>query len=127
MITPTILHFGETTLSSLSPVLFVIVSLVFYFIMGILISSTSGLAAATMSIMNSMALFAGVASPVIINVYLMGIGLANMIMPTSIAVMVCTHVAYISYTDWVKVNWKFMVAMFLACCLFLVLNVTVLS
>lgn len=127
MITPTILHFGETTLSSLSPILFVIVSLVFYFIMGILISSTSGLAAATMSIMNSMALFAGVASPVIINVYMMGVGLANMIMPTSIAVMVCTHVANISYTDWVKVNFKFMILMFIACCIFLVFNVTVLS
>lgn len=127
MITPTILHFGETSLGSLPPIFFVLVSLVFYLVMASLIPSSTGLAAATMSIMAALSSFASVPETVMINVYLMALGMAKMIMPTSIVVMTCTQAAHISYMQWVKTNFKFMIFMFLSCCAFLLLNVTVLS
>ena len=125
MITPTILHLGETTLGSLSPAIFIVVSLVFYFAMASFIPSSTGLAAATMSIMAALSGFAGVPEEVMINVYLMALGMAKMIMPTSIVVMTCTQAAHVSYTQWVKTNWKFMVFMFLSCCAFLVVDVMI--
>ena len=69
--------------------------------------SSTGLAAATMSIMAPLAVFAGVHETVMINIYLVALGLAKMIMPTSIVVMTCTQANHIGYGQWVKSNWKF--------------------
>ncbi len=114
-ITSTILHFGESTLSSLPPVVFVLVCMVFYFAFASLMPSSTGLAAATMSIMAPLAVFAGVHETVMINIYLVALGLAKMIMPTSIVVMTCTQANHIGYGQWVKSNWKF-VALLAAVC-----------
>lgn len=123
-ITPTVLHFGETTLSTLSPVAFVLVCLVFYFVLAIFIPSSSGLAAATMSIMAPLAVFAGVKPEIMILIYIMALGMVKMIMPTSIVVMTCSQVAHIDYGQWVKSNWKLVLTLFVACALILVLAVT---
>lgn len=124
-ITPTILHFGEETLSSLPPIAFVIVCLIFYLIMATFIPSSTGLAAATMSIMAPLAIFAGVKEEVMVDIYLMALGMAKMIMPTSIIVMTCTQAAHIGYGRWVKTNWKFMIVLFLASCAFLIAGVLI--
>ncbi len=123
LITPTILNFGENTLSSLPPIIFVVVCLIFYFILASFIPSSTGLAAATMSIMAPLAVFAGVQEEIMVDVYLMALGMAKMIMPTSIVVMTCTQAAHIDYGKWIKINWKFMLAMFVFCCAFLVAGV----
>lgn len=123
MITPTILNFGESTLSSLPPAVFVVVCLVFYFIMAAFIPSSTGLAAATMSIMAPLAVFAGVEEQVMVNIYLMGLGLVKMIMPTSIIVMTCTQAAHIGYGQWVKATWKFVLLIFAVCCGFLMIGI----
>ncbi len=123
MITPTILNLGETTLSSLPPIVFVVVCLIFYFIMASFIPSSTGLAAATMSIMAPLAVFAGVKEEIMVDIYLMALGMAKMIMPTSIVVMTCTQAAHIGYGQWVKNNWKFMIVLFLASCAFLVAGI----
>lgn len=123
MITPTILNFGENTLSALPPVVFVVVCLVFYFVMASFIPSSTGLAAATMSIMAPLAVFAGVQESVMVNIYNMALGMAKMIMPTSIVVMTCTQAAHIGYGQWIKTNWKFMVVLFLLSSAFLVASI----
>ena len=123
MITPTILNFGENTLSALPPVVFVIVCLVFYLVMASFIPSSTGLAAATMSIMAPLAVFAGVQEAAMVNIYNMALGMAKMIMPTSIVVMTCTQAAHIGYGKWIKTNWKFMIALFLLSSVFLVAGV----
>lgn len=125
MITPTILNFGENTLSALPPVVFVIVCLVFYFVMATFIPSSTGLAAATMSIMAPLAVFAGVDEAVMVNIYNMALGMVKMIMPTSIVVMTCTQAAHIGYSQWIKTNWKFISVLFLLSCGFLVVGVVI--
>lgn len=122
-ITHTILHMGETSLSSLNPVLFLVVSLLFYFLIALFIPSSSGLAAATMAIMASLAQFANVPKYLMIIAYLCALGIAKMITPTSVVLMTCTSAAHINYIDWVKHIWKFLIALFVLCCLFLILGV----
>lgn len=126
MITPTILNLGENTLSALPPIAFTVICLVFYFVLASFIPSSTGLAAATMSIMAPLAIFAGVEQSVMIDIYNMALGMAKMIMPTSIVVMTCTAAAHIGYGKWVKTNLKFMFALFAVCIVFLVIAVTVL-
>lgn len=125
MITSTILNFGENSLSALPPMVFVIVCLLFYLVMASFIPSSTGLAAATMSIMAPLAVFAGVQEAVMVNIYNMALGMAKMIMPTSIVVMTCTQAAHIGYGSWIKINWKFLVGLFLLSSLFLILNLFV--
>ena len=122
LITPTILHLGESTLSSLPPIAFVIVSLLFYIAIAAFIPSSTGLAAATMSIMASLARFANIPEHLMITVFLIALGLVKMIMPTSIVVMTCTQATHISYAAWVKFMWKFIIFLFMVCCIFLIIG-----
>jgi uncharacterized ion transporter superfamily protein YfcC len=115
-ITPTILHFGETTLATLPPWLFVLVALVFYFAFALLIPSSSGLAAATMSIMSGLAAFANIPVYLMIIIYCMGLGLAKLITPTSVAVMTVTAAAHVDYGVWVKRIIPYLGILFLVCC-----------
>ena len=124
-ITPTILHFGESTLSALSPKLFIVVSFVFYLLLAIFIPSSSGLAAATMSIMASLATFAHVDKSIMINAFLYALGLAKMFTPTSVIIMTCLQAAHVGYGTWVKNIWKFLVFIFLLCCVFLIIGTVV--
>lgn len=122
-ITPTILHFGELTLSSLPPIAFVIVSLIFYFIIACFIPSSTGLAAATMAIMASLARFANVPASLMVTIMCMALGMAKMITPTSVVVMTCTSAAHMSYADWVKQILPILGMIFAICCVGLVINV----
>lgn len=124
-ITPTILHFGENTLSSLHPIIFVVVCLLFYIIIASFIPSSTGLAAATMPVMVPLALFAGVKEEIMVDIYLIALGLVKMVMPTSIIVMTCTQAAHIGYGQWVKSGWKFMFILFITACLFLIAGVII--
>lgn len=118
-ITATILHLGETTLSLLPPAVFVVVALLFYFTLACFIPSSTGLAAATFSIMASLSTFAGVSVPLMVTIYSMALGLAKMITPCSIAVMTCTQAAHVSYGTWVKKVAPIVAVLFVICCAFL--------
>lgn len=101
-ITPTILHLGETTLAALPPMAFLVLSLLFYLFLSCFIPSSTGLSAATMTIMASLARFAGVPVHLMVTIMCMALGMAKMFTPTSIVVMTVTSTAHISYTDWLK-------------------------
>lgn len=124
-ITATILHFGEVTLSALPPTMFVVVSLLFYFVLACFIPSSTGLAAATFSIMASLSTFAGVSIPLMVTIYSMALGLAKMITPCSIAVMTCTQAAHVGYGTWVKQAAPIVAALFVVCCVFLEVGLVV--
>lgn len=101
-ITSTILHFGEVTLAHLPPVVFVISCFVFYYILASFIPSSTGLAAATISIMAPLSVFAGLKEVHMIFIFNAALGLVKMIMPTSISVMTCTQMAHVDYATWIK-------------------------
>lgn len=122
LITPTILHFGEVTLKGMSPMVFAVILFIFYIPLAMLMPSSTGLAAATMSIVSSLANFVGLAPEIAIIAYLMALGLVKMIAPTSIVVMTGSQLAHIEYGNWIKFILKYMVAMIVICCVFLALS-----
>lgn len=121
-ITSTILNFGETYLANLPPVLFVLLCLVFYTAIATLLPSSSGLAAATMSIMAPLAVFAGLGEADMIMIYNFSLGIVKIIMPTSIIVMTCTQVVHVDYIVWIKTVWKMWVGVIITACILLVGN-----
>ncbi|WEV47380.1 YfcC family protein [Bifidobacterium sp. ESL0690] len=120
-ITPTILHMGESSLAALPPIAFMIVSLIFYTLIACLIPSSTGLAAATMAIMASLAGFAHVPAALMVTIYCMALGLAKMVTPTSIVLMTCLQAAHISYGKWIRFIAPYWAIIFGACCVILVI------
>lgn len=119
LITATILHIGEQNLSDLSPVLFSILTYVFYIPMSFLIPSTSGLAAATMGIMGPLGSFADVPEHVVITAYQAASGIVNLVTPTSGVVMGALAIAGIKLTTWWKFTAKLIGMIFIVSCIIL--------
>lgn len=119
LITATILHWGEKGLSGLSPIIFTILTYIFYIPMSFLIPSTSGLAAATMGIMGPLGTFSDVPQHLVITAYQAASGFINLITPTSGVVMGALAIARIDVTIWWKFMLKLMVIIFVLSCVIL--------
>lgn len=119
MITATILHWGEKGLSGLSPVLFTILTYIFYIPMSFLIPSTSGLAAATMGIMGPLGTFSDVPQHLVVTAYQAASGFINLITPTSGVVMGALAIARIDVSIWWKFMFKLMAIVFILSCVLL--------
>lgn len=125
-ITATVLNMCEKTLGSLSPVVFLIVCFLVYLLLAAFIPSSTGLAAATMSIMAPLAVFAGLGEASMIVIYNLALGLVKMCAPTSIIVMTCTQAVHVDYSSWLKAAGKYIAVFFLACCGILLLSLVIL-
>ncbi|MCJ0595473.1 YfcC family protein [Enterococcus cecorum] len=124
-ITATVLNACEKTLGSLPTSVFVVVCFVVYLVLAAFIPSSTGLAAATMSIMAPLAIFAGVGESTMVVIYNFALGLVKMIAPTSIIVMTCTQAVHVDYGTWIKVSAKYLCIFFIACVGLLLLNIMV--
>lgn len=124
-ITATVLNATESTIGSLPPVIFIIVCFLVYIIMAMFIPSSTGLAAATMSIMAPLTIFAGLEESSMILVYNFALGFVKLFAPTSIIVMTCTQAVHVDYGSWIKATWKYLAYFFLACVAFLVIYVLI--
>lgn len=120
MITATILHLGETSLSGLSSQVFVILAYIFYLPMSFLIPSTSGLAGATMGIMAPLGQFSNVPAHLVITAFQSASGILNMISPTSAIVMGALALGRVDLGTWWKFIGKFIVMVMLVSVLLLV-------
>jgi uncharacterized ion transporter superfamily protein YfcC len=126
LLTPTILHLSETMLGGMSPVLFGIILMIFFSLLAFLMPSSTGLAAATMSIIASVATFVGLPVEVAVLAFLMALGMVKMITPTSVVVMTSLQVAHVEYTTWAKFILKYEAMMFVICAAFLAVTTLIL-
>ncbi|MCC5895531.1 MAG: YfcC family protein [Alkalibacterium sp.] len=123
MITATILNFGERGLSEFSPVLFSILTYIFYIPLSFLIPSTSGLAGATMGIMGPLGTFVGVAQDIVVTAFQSASGIVNLITPTSGVVMGALAIAGVELTTWWKFTAKLIAIIFVVSCILMALGV----
>lgn len=118
-ITGTLLHAGETALTGMPPAIFIILAFIFFILLSFLIPSSSGLAAATMGIMGSLAHFAHVDGSVVVTAYQAATGLITAITPTAGMLVGGLALSRIPLQIWWKWVWKFMIALFLVVCVYL--------
>ncbi|QPK94442.1 YfcC family protein [Actinomyces sp. zg-332] len=121
--TATILNLGESSLSSLGQIPFVILTYIFYIPMSFLVPSSSGLATLSMPIMAPLADFAGVTRDIVVTAYQSASGLVNFITPTSAVVMSALAIGRISYDKWIKYIWKYLLAIFVYTIVFLLIGI----
>ena len=112
MITSTILHAGETVLAGMGSVAFSVISYVIYILFSFLIPSSSGLATLSIPIMAPLGEFAGVASSLIVTAFQSASGLVNLITPTSAILVGGLAMARVSYVQWLRFAWPFLLVIF---------------
>lgn len=106
-ITATVLNATEKTLGSLPPIVFVLVCFLVYILLAVFIPSSTGLAAATISIMAPLGTFAHISEANMIIIYNFALGFVKLLAPTSIIVMTCTQAVHVGYGAWLKAIWKY--------------------
>ncbi|GAD17072.1 C4-dicarboxylate anaerobic carrier, arginine transporter [Lentilactobacillus otakiensis DSM 19908 = JCM 15040] len=119
MITGTILHWGESGLSGLPKPVFAILAFAFFCVLSLLIPSSSGLAAATMGIMGSLAAFSHVDGSVMVSAFQAASGLITAITPTSAILMGALALSHVSLAVWWKWTSKLIISLFAVTCGFL--------
>ncbi|MBQ6810354.1 MAG: YfcC family protein [Firmicutes bacterium] len=112
MITATILHAGENVLTGMGAMAFSVISYVIYILFSFLIPSSSGLATLSIPIMAPLGEFAGVASSLIVTAFQSASGLVNLITPTSAILVGGLAMARVSYVQWLRFVWPFLLVIF---------------
>lgn len=114
-ITATVLHATEKSIGSLPLIVFLIACFLVYILLAFFIPSSTGLAAATMSIMAPLAVFSGVQASGMVLIYNFALGFVKMFAPTSIIVMTCTQAVHVDYGTWLKTSAKYIGSFFVVC------------
>lgn len=115
MITDTILHAGESFLQNAGSVTFAVLSFVIYILFSFLVPSSSGLATLSVPIMAPLGEFSGVAASLIVTSFQAASGLVNLLTPTSAILVGGLAMARISYVQWLRFVWPFLVVIFAIC------------
>lgn len=105
-ITDTILSVGESALTGIGALIFVLLTYLIYLPLSFLIPSSSGLATLSMPIMAPLADFSGVGRDLVITAFQSASGLINLITPTSAVVMGALAIGRVPYDRWFKFLWK---------------------
>lgn len=102
MITDTILHSAENSVTGLSSVIFINVMYWLEVLLSFLVPSSSGLAVLSIPIMAPLADFANVGRELVVTAYQSASGIVNLITPTSAVVMGGLAIARVPYVRWLK-------------------------
>ncbi|MFY0689246.1 MAG: YfcC family protein [Cyclobacteriaceae bacterium] len=110
----TILYYLTNLVSGIPQSLFVVGLLVVFFILALLISSTSGLAVVTMPILGALGIAVGVSGDTVVNAYLFGAGLMFLISPTEM-ILPSIALVNINYNTWLRfilplMGWLFLLS-----------------
>ena len=101
MISDTILEFFSKAISGMNPILFIILMMLVFIVLGFFISSSSGLAVLSIPIMAPLADTVGVSRSAIVSAYAYGLGLISFITPTGL-ILASLAMVDVTYDKWLK-------------------------
>ena len=123
-IADTILNSLSNAVSGLHKIIFAIVMLIIFTILGIFISSASGLATLSMPILAPLGDGVGCDRKVIVNTFMYGQHLSGLMTPTGIILIVLQMIG-IPYNYWIKFIWPFMVICFVFLTAIIIIDVLI--
>jgi uncharacterized ion transporter superfamily protein YfcC len=107
-ISDTLLHTMSGWVSGMNPVLFIVVMMLVFIILGFFINSSSGLAVLSIPIMAPLADAVGLPRELVISAYIYGLGLIGLITPTGL-ILASLEMVDVTYNKWLKFCWPLMV------------------
>lgn len=121
-VSDSILYHASGLINGMPAVLLITSIFALYLILTIFISSSSGMAVLTMPIIAPLATMIGMGSEHVVDAYIFGMGIMNVITPTGLALPSLAMVN-VGYKTWVKFSVPLMVILTVVSVLFLILNV----
>ena len=97
----TILEFFSGAISGMNPIVFIILMMLVFIVLGFFISSSSGLAVLSIPIMAPLADTVGVSRSAIVSAYAYGLGLISFITPTGL-ILASLAMVDVTYDKWLK-------------------------
>jgi uncharacterized ion transporter superfamily protein YfcC len=113
-ISDSIIYYSSQMVAGMPPGLFIVMLLLLYLLFTIFISSTSGMAVVTMPIIGSLAVVIGIQGKDIVNAYLYGMGIMNIISPTGL-ILPSLALVNVSYKAWLKFVFPLMLILTVIC------------
>ena len=101
LISDTILDFFSSAITGMNPIVFILLMLLIFIVLGFFIPSSSGLAVLSIPIMAPLADAVGLPRDVIISAYVYGLGLISFITPTGL-ILATLAMVDVSYDKWLK-------------------------
>lgn len=101
LVSDSILEFFSSAITGMNPIIFILLMLVVFIILGFFISSSSGLAVLSIPIMAPLADAVGLPRDVIVSAYAYGLGLISFITPTGL-ILATLAMVDVSYDKWLK-------------------------
>lgn len=118
----TMLNSAAGYLQNLPKVIFVNLTLVLEALLAFLIPSSSGLASLTIPVLAPLSDLVGVSIQLIVTAYQFGVGLTNVITPTSGVLMGALALANIPYSKWLRFVMPLIITLFISCMVFLTIG-----
>lgn len=118
----TMLNSAAGYLQNLPKVVFVNLTLFLESALAFLIPSSSGLASLTIPVLAPLSDLVGVSVQLIVTAYQFGVGLTNVITPTSGVLMGALALANIPYSKWVRFVMPLIITLFISCMIFLTIG-----
>lgn len=118
----TMLNSAAGYLQNLPKVVFVNLTLFLEAALAFLIPSSSGLASLTIPVLAPLSDLVGVSVQLIVTAYQFGVGLTNVITPTSGVLMGALALANIPYSKWLRFVMPLIIKLFISCMIFLTIG-----
>lgn len=121
-VSDSILFYTADLVQGMTPVLFILLLLLFYLLFSLFIQSTSGMAVLTMPIIGALAIIINIPGREIVNAYMYGICLMSFIAPTGL-VLPALAMVNISLKTWLKFIMPLLILLTLLCAVALVIGI----
>jgi len=121
-ISDSILFYTANLVQGMSPAIFIVLLLLFYFVFSLFIQSTSGMAVLTMPIIGALAIIVNIPGREIVNSYMYGMCLMSFLAPTGL-VLPSLAMVNVSVKTWFRFILPFLVIVTIICAIFLVAGV----
>jgi uncharacterized ion transporter superfamily protein YfcC len=123
-ITDSILFYTASVVQGMSPALFILMLLAFYFFFSLFIQSSSGMAVLTMPIIGALAIIINIPGREIVNSYMYGMCIMSFIAPTGL-VLPSLALVNVSYKTWIKFITPLLVILAILCAISLVIGINI--
>ena len=123
-ISDTILNSLSNLVDGLPKVIFPMMMLIIYIILGFFIQSTSGMAVLSMPPFAPLADKVNIKREVIVNTFMFGQTLIGLIAPTGL-ILIILNLVGIKFTYWLKFIWPYMLVLYIFLNIFIILNTLV--
>lgn len=116
LISDTLVYQAAKWFEHLPPSLFITLVFILFLGLTLFIASTSSMAVLTMPILGALAVLVNVPGREVVNAYIFGMGLMNVVSPVNLALPSLALVG-LSYRTWVKFSWPLLVILAVVCLL----------